>query len=137
MLGSEIHQAGSNITTERLRFDFNFDRKIEEGEVSDIEKYVNSAIVQGFEVDTRDMEKSVAKSEGVEGSFWDKYPEIVKVWTMKNIATGEVYSKELCGGPHVKSSDMFKKEDGTFKVFKISKQESVSQGVRRIKATLE
>ena len=136
VLGAEVHQAGSNITTERLRFDFNFERKIEDSEIEKIENYVNNAISQGFKVGTVDMQKELAKSESVEGSFWEKYPDIVKVWTMQNEVTKEVYSRELCGGPHVVSSDMFKKEDGSTKVFKIAKQESASAGVRRIKGVL-
>ena len=132
VLGDSIHQAGSNINAERLRFDFTFDRKLEDEEVIKIEDYVNNTIKNGFVVITEEMDKDKAKSEGVEGSFWDKYPSIVKVWTMKNEITGEIYSRELCGGPHVKNSNEYLKN----KTFKISKQESASAGVRRVKGVL-
>ena len=133
VLGDSIHQAGSNINAERLRFDFTFDRKLEEEEVVKIEDYVNNAIQKGFVVVIEETDKDKAKSEGVEGSFWDKYPSIVRVWTMKNEITGEIYSRELCGGPHINNTEDFLKN----KKFKITKQEAVSNGVRRVKAVLE
>lgn len=133
VLGDEIHQAGSNINSERLRFDITFGRKIEDEEVKQIEDYVNSSIQNGFVTSVEEMDKNKAKEEGVEGSFWDKYPEIVKVYTMKNSNTNEIYSRELCGGPHVETSDAYFKS----KTFKIVKQEAVSAGVRRVKAVLE
>lgn len=132
VLGESIHQAGSNINAERLRFDFNFDRKIEEYEVREIENYVNNAIQNGFEVITEEMPKQKAKEEGVEGSFWEKYPDTVMVWTMKSVNNEDIYSKELCGGPHVKNSNDYLKD----KTFKIAKQEAVSAGVRRVKGVL-
>jgi alanyl-tRNA synthetase len=128
-----FHQAGSNITAERLRFDITFDRKIEDAEIKAIEDYVNTSIQNGFKTSIEEMPKTRAKEEGVEGSFWEKYPEIVKVYTMKNENTGEIYSRELCGGPHVQTSDAYLKS----KTFKIAKQESVSAGVRRVKGALE
>lgn len=133
VLGESIHQAGSNINVERLRFDFNCDRKVEEEEIKAIEDYVNDVIRQGFEVTTEEMSKQKAKEDGVEGSFWEKYPDTVMVWTIKNINNGDVYSKELCGGPHVKSSNDYLKD----KTFRIIKQEAVSAGVRRVKGIIE
>lgn len=133
VLGDTVHQAGSNITAERLRFDITFDRKIEDAEIAQIEEYVNTSIQNGFVTTISEMPKQEAKDTGVEGSFWEKYPEMVKVYTMKNDQTGEIYSRELCGGPHVETSDAYLKS----KVFKITKQESVSAGVRRVKAVLE
>jgi alanyl-tRNA synthetase len=132
VLGDDISQAGSNITPERLRFDFKFDRKVEEDEIKKIEEYVNSAINNGFIVNIDEMQKEKAKESGVTGAFWEKYPEIVKVYTMKS-GEGEIYSRELCGGPHVERSDDYLKG----KTFSISKQEAVSAGVRRFKGVLQ
>ncbi|MCD5383019.1 alanine--tRNA ligase [Candidatus Gracilibacteria bacterium] len=128
ILGGGISQKGSNITPERLRFDFNFDRKVEKDELNKVEEWVNNAIKSGFDVEVQEMEKEKAKAEGVEGSFWEKYPEIVKVYLIKG-RNGEIYSRELCGGPHVENSEKMG-------IFKIKKEESSSRGVRRIKAVL-
>lgn len=132
VLGDSITQAGSNITPERLRFDFTFDRKIEDDEIKEIENYVNDAIKNGFTVNIEEMEKQKAKENGVVGAFWDKYPEIVKVYNM--IGEGaKIYSRELCGGPHVENSKNYL----LGKTFKIAKQEAVSAGVRRFKGILK
>lgn len=132
ILGEGVNQAGSNINSERLRFDFTFDRKVEKEEIEAIEKYVNDAIKDGFSTQIEEMEKEKARSGGVTGAFWDKYPEIVKVYNMIG-NNGEIYSRELCGGPHVESSTDFLQS----KTFKITKEESVSAGVRRFKGVLE
>ncbi|HEC93940.1 MAG TPA: alanine--tRNA ligase, partial [Candidatus Kaiserbacteria bacterium] len=79
------------------------------------------------------VSKEVARSDGVEASFWDKYPDIVKVYTI-TAKDGTVYSRELCGGPHVKNTSVIRAEN---KHFKIIKEESSSAGVRRIKAVFE
>lgn len=129
MLGDGVHQAGSNITAERLRFDFTHPEKMTPEQISAVEDYVNEAIQSGLTVTMSNMDKNEAKSSGVEGSFWEKYPDIVKVYSMVG-ANGITYSRELCGGPHVENS----KEMGKFM---ISKEESSSAGVRRIKAMLE
>ncbi|MBP9765912.1 MAG: alanine--tRNA ligase [Candidatus Pacebacteria bacterium] len=131
VLGGYISQAGSNITPERLRFDFTFDKKVEDDEIKKIEEYVNNAIQNGFTVSIEEMDKNKAKESGVTGSFWDKYPEIVKVYTMKN--DENIYSRELCGGPHIEKSDDYLKG----KIFCIAKQEAVSAGVRRFKGVLK
>lgn len=128
VLGDHIHQAGSNITVERLRFDFTHPEKMTDEQKQQVEEYVNNAISRGFTTTIENMNKEVAKSSGVEGSFWEKYPDVVKVYTMKG-ADGTIYSRELCGGPHVETSENM----GTFK---IKKEESSSAGVRRIKAVL-
>lgn len=128
-LWEHVHQKGSNITPERLRFDFNNDEKVNPEILKKVEDYVNEAISAWFTVNVEEMPKYQAKSEWVEGSFWEKYPEIVKVYNMiwKN---WEIYSRELCWWPHVSdSSKMWK--------FKIKKEESSSAWVRRIKAVLE
>lgn len=132
VLGDKVTQAGSNITPERLRFDFTFDRKVEDEEVREIEKYVNDAINNGFIVKIEEMQKEKAREDGVSGSFWEKYPEVVKVYNMIG-EDGQMYSRELCGGPHVEKSDDYLKG----KTFEIVKQEAVSAGVRRFKGVLK
>jgi alanyl-tRNA synthetase len=129
VLGDGVHQAGSNITAERLRFDFTHPEKMTSEQILAVENYVNEAIQSGLTVTITNMDKNEAKSSGVEGSFWEKYPDIVKVYNMVG-ANGVTYSRELCGGPHVENS----KEMGKFKIIK---EESSSAGVRRIKAVLE
>jgi hypothetical protein len=129
VLGDHVHQAGSNITPERLRFDFTHSAKMNPEEIKAVEEYVNSAITSGFDTAITEESKDQARERGVEGSFWEKYPDIVKVYTMK-WNDGTIYSQELCGGPHVPSS----KDMG---VFKIMKEEASSAWVRRIKAVLE
>ena len=129
-LGDHVHQAGSNITGERMRFDFTHGEKVERDTLDKIEEWVNNAIQTGGNVTTQTMSKAEAEADPtVEGSFWDRYPDEVKIYTMTG-TDGTVFSKELCGGPHVA-----KLEDITG-TFKIKKEESSSAGVRRIKAVL-
>jgi alanyl-tRNA synthetase len=129
-LGDHVHQAGSNITGERLRFDFTHPDKVERETLDEIEEFVNNILQNGGEVSTDMMAKNDAENDPtIEGSFWDRYPDEVKVYTMK-LADGTVVSKELCGGPHVENLSEIK---GTFK---IKKESSSSAGVRRIKAVL-
>jgi alanyl-tRNA synthetase len=129
-LGEHVHQAGSNITGERMRFDFTHPEKVERETLDQIEEWVNDKIQNGGEVTIETMPKTEAESDPtVEGSFWDRYPDEVKVYTMKT-ADGTVVSRELCGGPHVENlTDI----TGSFR---IKKEESSSAGVRRIKAVL-
>ena len=130
-LGEHVHQSGSNITGERLRFDFTHSDKIDRETLDKVEQYVNQAIKVGGDVTIDFMPKTQAEAdETVEGSFWDRYPEEVKVYTVTG-RDGSVFSRELCGGPHVEKLEDIK---GTFK---ITKEESSSAGVRRIKAILE
>ena len=126
-----MHQKGSNITPERIRFDFSHGEKMTPEQKAQVEEYVNQAIEANVTVTSCEMEKSVALERGVEGSFWEKYPEIVTVYQFKD-DTGKIWSEELCGGPHVESSANIKKLGR----FKIKKEESSSAGVRRIKAVL-
>ena len=128
-LGGHVHQAGSNITAERTRFDFTHPEKVTREILDQVESYVNEAIQKGSKVSLEQMPKEVAKEKGVEGSFWEKYPDVVNVYSVKS-NDGEVYSMELCGGPHVQNTENI----GTFK---ITKEEASSAGVRRVKATLE
>lgn len=129
-LGDHVHQAGSNITAERTRFDFTHPEKVDKDVLEKIEKYVNNAISQGCYVRIEEMDKKEAKEKGVEGSFWEKYPDRVHVYSVED-AQGNVYSRELCGGPHVENTD---KIQGTFHIIK---EQSSSAGVRRIKAILK
>ena len=121
---ANINQKGSNITTERLRFDFNFPRKLTEEEVKAVEDWVNAAIKADVPVTLEEMSVEEAKSQGAIGVFSDKYGEKVKVYTMG------AYSKEICGGPHAKTT-------GELHHFRITKEEASSAGVRRIKAVLD
>ena len=124
VLGPDTHQRGSNITTERMRFDFNCDHKMTEEEKKQTEDLVNKWIQEGLDVKVEEMKKEDAIKSGAECMFIEKYPDIVTVYSIGNV------SKELCGGPHVKNT----KELGKFK---IKKEEASSAGVRRIKAVLE
>jgi alanyl-tRNA synthetase len=129
ILGSrEIQQKGSNITGDRLRFDFNFDRKLTPEELNKIEDLVNEKIDQSLPIRIEEMSLEEAKKLGAEGVFGHKYGETVRVYFVGE--SGKEFSKELCAGPHVSNT----KELGHFK---IKKEESSSAGVRRIKAILE
>ncbi len=124
VLGDKIYQKGSHINSERLRFDFSFDRKLTNEEISEVEKIVNEAIKDEVAVICREMSIEEAKSYGAIGVFDAKYGEVVKVYEIPG------YSKEICGGPHVSNTS----ELGTFKIIK---EQSSSSGVRRIKAKIE
>jgi len=124
VLGPQVAQKGSNITAERLRFDFSFERKMTAEEVAEVEKLVNEAISRKLEVVCEEMTVEEAKNNGAIGLFESKYGEKVKVYTMGDV------SKEICGGPHAKNT-------GDLVNFKIKKEESSSAGVRRIKATIK
>ncbi len=123
VIGKDVHQRGSNITSERMRFDFSCDHKMTDEEKTKTEELVNKWIDESLEVKCEEMSKEEAIKSGAECMFIEKYPDIVTVYTIGNI------SKELCGGPHVKNT----KELGHFK---IKKEEASSAGVRRIKAIL-
>ena len=124
VLGDHIHQKGSNITEERLRFDFSHPEKVSKEDLKKVEDIVNQKIKEDLPVTYKVMSKEEAISSGAEAMFIDKYGDEVKVYSIGD------FSKEICGGPHVKST----KELGHFK---IKKEESSSSGVRRIKAILE
>ena len=123
VLGNEVAQKGSNITAERLRFDFSFGRKMTPEELAEVERLVNEAIEANVPVTCEEMTVDEAKAQGAIGLFTSKYGERVKVYTMGN------FSKEICGGPHASNT-------GDLKSFKIKKEESSSAGVRRIKAVI-
>lgn len=124
VIGENSHQRGSNITTERMRFDFNCDHKLTDEEKKKVEDLVNEWIKEDLPVTVETMNKEEALKSGAECMFIEKYPEEVTVYTIGDV------SKELCGGPHVKHT-------GELGHFKITKEEASSQGVRRIKAILE
>lgn len=94
-LGDHVHQAGSNITAERLRFDFTHPEPVTKEQLQMVEDYVNEAIQADAQVVLTEMDKEEAKASGVEGSFWERYPERVKVYSFAS-ADGRVFSKELC-----------------------------------------
>lgn len=123
VLGSKVQQKGSNITSERLRFDFSFDRKMTSGEIKKVEDIVNKQIKKKLAVVREEMSPGEAKRLGALGFFEHVYGEKVSVYTIKG------FSKEICTGPHVKNT----KELGKFKIIK---EGSVAAGIRRIKAVL-
>ena len=129
-LGDHVHQAGSNITAERTRFDFTHGEKVPREILDRVEEYVNGAISKNVRVEIIKMLKDEAQASGVEGSFWEKYPDEVNVYSIVD-DDGVVYSRELCGGPHVETLGSI---EGTFR---ITKEQSSSAGVRRVKAVLE
>ena len=123
VLSPDIIQKGSNITAERLRFDFNFPRKVTREELDKIEAWVNEAIAAGVDVQMEEMPIEQARESGATGTFSSRYGERVKVYTIGK------YSKEICGGPHAKNT-------ADLQGFTIKKEESSSAGVRRIKAVI-
>ena len=119
----DVEQKGSNITEERLRFDFNFARKLTPEEVAEVERLVNEQIALNLPVVMKEMSLEEANEQGFTGLFESKYGERVKTYSIGD------FSKEICGGPHAKTT-------GELGIFKIAKQENVSAGVKRIKAVL-
>ena len=124
VLGDHVKQSGSNITTERLRFDFSHPEKMTPEQIKQVEDIVNEQIKRDLNVVSEEMPLEEAKKSGAIGLFENKYGDTVKVYTIGD------FSKEICGGPHVKHT-------GELGHFKIKKEESSSSGVRRIKAVLE
>ena len=129
VLGEHVMQRGSNITAERMRFDFSHDEKMTPEQISQVEKMVNDIISQDLPLNCKEVTKDQAVQEGALGAFGEKYPDTVKVYTVGD-SEADYYSKEICGGPHVDHT-------GEIGKFKIIKEESSSAGVRRIKAILE
>ena len=124
ILGKDIHQKGANITSERIRFDFNYPEKLSEEQIKQIENWVNDKIGQNIDVTMEELTLDKALKAGATSIPGMKYPDIVKVYSIDDI------SCEICGGPHVKNTS----ELGHFKIIK---EESSSSGIRRIKAILE
>ncbi len=131
VLGTEVLQRGSNITEERLRFDFLHNAKMTPEQIAEVEKIVNEQIQKKLPVICEEMTLDEAKKQNAMGIFESKYGEKVKVYTIgPSTGSGSVFSREICGGPHVQNT-------GELGIFKIKKEESSSAGVRRIKAVLE
>lgn len=124
VLGDQVIQRGSNITAERLRFDFSHNEKLTDEQKKEVEKLVNEIIKKDLLVVCEEMSLAEAKKQGAMGIFESKYGEKVKVYTINS------FSKEICAGPHVGKT-------GQLGNFKIVKEQSSSAGVRRIKAVLE
>ncbi len=124
VLGDQVFQKGSNITVERLRFDFSYDEKMTPEQIIEVENLVNKWIAQGIEVKCEEMSYDEARNKGAMGLFKDKYGDKVKVYSIGNI------SMEMCGGPHVSNTSELGK-------FKIKSEKASSRGIRRIKAILE
>ena len=131
VLGPEVAQRGSNITPERTRFDFVFNRKLTEEEIKKIEEIVNKAVSKGLEMKKEELPLELALKSGAKGEFGHKYPDRVSVFTAVDKSDKRGYfSREICTGPHVKNT----KDVGRIK---ITEQSSVSAGIRRIKAVVE
>ncbi len=124
VLNKNINQRGSNITSERLRFDFNFPRKLTEQEIKKVENLVNKKISNALTIKREEMPLKKALASGIQSEFGSKYPNKVSVYNIGN------FSREICTGPHVKNT----KEIGKFKILK---EESSAAGIRRIKAVIE
>jgi alanyl-tRNA synthetase len=124
VLGDDVNQKGSNITPDRLRFDFNYPDKMTDEQKAEVEKIVNDAITADYPISFEEMTVPQAKEGGAIGLFEDKYEDKVKVYKIGD------FSMEICGGPHVQST-------GELKGFKIQKEESCGAGVRRIKAQVD
>lgn len=129
VLGDHVSQMGSDINVERLRFDFKHPAKMTPEEIKRVEDLVNEKIREDMEVKKEEMGLDEALKSGALAFFKEKYPDKVNVWTIFSPSTGEVFSKEICAGPHVDKTNRLKS-------FKIIKEESSSSGVRRIKAVI-
>ncbi|TSC56353.1 MAG: Alanine--tRNA ligase [Parcubacteria group bacterium Greene0714_21] len=129
VLGEHVHQRGSNITAERIRLDFSHPQKAAPEELKKVEELVNEKIQEGLGMIKREMSKEEAQKLGAEMEFGIKYGDVVSVYFAED-EKGNVFSKEFCGGPHVKNTSELGK-------FKILKEEAVSAGIRRIRAVLD
>ncbi len=130
VLGEEVWQKGSNITEERTRFDFTYSHKMTDGQKKEVEDLVNDWIRRDGVVQREMMPLEKARELGAIGLFGEKYDETVSVYTISDPKTGDVISREFCGGPHVEHT-------GQIGTFKIQKEEAISAGTRRIKAVIE
>lgn len=128
VLSSDIKQRGSNITSEKLRFDFNFTRKLTQEEIKKVENLVNQKIKEALPVKRSEMPLAQAINSRAQAEFGAKYPDLVSVYTIGN--ENSWFSREICTGPHVNNTSEIGK-------FKIIKEESIASGIRRIKATVE
>ncbi len=130
-LGSHVHQTGSHITNERLRFDFSHDAKLTDQQIQKVEKIVNEKIKKNLPVHKKSLPKEIADEIGAIGLFREKYGDLVNIYYIGESDDPKIaYSKEFCGGPHAKST-------GEIGDFKIIKEESAGSGIRRIYATIK
>jgi alanyl-tRNA synthetase len=129
VLGDHVQQKGSNITAERTRFDFSHSAKMTDAEKAEVEKLVNDWVRRDVPVVREEMSQEQARELGAIGAFGEKYGDVVSVYTVQDVSTGEIISREFCGGPHVTHT-------GEIGDFKMIKEEAVSAGVRRIKAVI-
>jgi alanyl-tRNA synthetase len=132
VLGDHVLQRGSNITRERLRFDFSHPEKMTKEQIQQVEEIVNGNIRKNLPVHYEILDLAEAKRRGAIGIFEDKYAQLggqIKVYFIGDQATGEYFSREVCGGPHVEHT-------GELGTFKILKEEAVAAGIRRIKAVV-
>jgi alanyl-tRNA synthetase len=129
VLGGNVWQKGSNITEERTRFDFTHDKKLTPEEIAAVEAMINDWIFRDLTVKKEIMSQEKAKELGAIGVFGEKYADTVSIYTVFDEKSGEIISREFCGGPHVEHT-------GIIGYFKIIKEEASSAGVRRIKATV-
>ncbi len=129
-LRSKYLERGSNITRDRLRFDFLHDARLSAGQIEQVQVLVNTWLDRGLTIERATMSEAEARALGAIGAFGEKYGETVSVYTIRSGDTGEVVSREFCGGPHVGSSQALGRH------FRILREEAVSAGVRRIKAKL-
>ena len=130
VLGKDVWQKGSNITEERTRFDFTHDKKMTDSEKSEVEMLVNDWIERDLTVKKEIMPYEEARKLNAIGVFGEKYADTVSIYTVFDEKSGEIISREFCGGPHVEHT-------GIIGHFKIQKEEASSAGVRRIKAVIE
>jgi alanyl-tRNA synthetase len=128
ILWNHVFQAWSNITSERIRFDFTHGQKVTAEELQQVENFVNEVIGKNCDMILTEMKKTDALQSWIVGSFWEKYPDMVKIYTLKD-TQWNIYSQELCGWPH-------KENTADMGIFKIQKEEASSSWVRRIKAVL-
>lgn len=133
VLGNHVKQRGSNITAERLRIDVSHNGKINSDQISEVERIVNKNIKNGFNVVKKTMPKAKAEELGAQMEFGKNYGDLVDVYFIEDPKTNEIFSKEFCGGPHVKNTSELL-EMGHFKILK---EQSSGSGIRRIKATLK
>jgi alanyl-tRNA synthetase len=131
VLGDHVIQRGSNITRERLRFDFSHEGKPSPAQLAEVESLVNGWIGRELVVERATMSEREARALGAIGAFGEKYSEIVSVYTVRDVGTGEVVSREFCGGPHISAMQDVRGH------FRIVREQGLAAGIRRIKAVLE
>jgi alanyl-tRNA synthetase len=129
VLGNHVHQTGSHITEERLRFDFSHSGKVTDEQIKQVEKIINTKTKEGLSVHQKNVPKEKADEVGAIGLFGEKYGDLVSIYHIGSEKIEDSYSKEFCGGPHAKNT-------GDLGTFKVTKEESAGANVRRIYATI-